>query len=66
MAGDNTPGNLRRVPCPRCAASVFFTAEGGPKQLLCFSCKSNFDLDVVHDGKKWTVRRVRGGGPISL
>ena len=66
MAADATPGNLHRVSCPHCAASVFFTVEGGPKQLHCFACKMNFDLDVVHDGRKWTVRRVRGSGPISM
>jgi len=64
MVGEKTPGGLGRVRCPRCGETVFFTMGGGPHSLACPSCKSSIDLDVVHDGRKWTLRRIRGpGGP---
>jgi phage FluMu protein Com len=65
MSLDVTPGSSRRIRCPQCAELLFFRMEGGPLQLKCGSCSSMVDLDVVHDGKRWTVRRVRGAGTSS-
>jgi len=61
MAADITPGGVGSVRCPHCSASVFFTMTGGPHELPCPGCRSSFKLDVVHDGRRWAVRRVRPG-----
>ncbi|HVR87380.1 MAG TPA: hypothetical protein VMU54_23850, partial [Planctomycetota bacterium] len=65
MPADVPQGNPRSVRCPHCAELLLFTMEGGPRQLRCSSCRSMVDLEVVHDGKRWTVRRVRGAGTSS-
>jgi hypothetical protein len=62
MSGEKTPGGLGRVRCPRCEGTVFFTIAGGPRELDCPACKTSFALDVVHDGRRWTLRRVRSLG----
>ncbi len=62
MSQDVTPGNLGSVPCPRCGGPVFFTLAGGPNEPVCPSCRAVVQLDVVHDGRRWTVRRVRASG----
>jgi len=61
MGSDSTPGGLATVRCPQCKEAVFFVMTGGPKRLPCPHCGSSIKLDVVHDGRKWTVRRVRRG-----
>lgn len=58
-----TPGSLGRVTCPKCGGTVFFTITGGPRQLDCPDCKATFSLDVVHNGRRWTLRRVRSLEP---
>ena len=64
MLEDVTPGTLGRVSFPSCEGIVFFTIAGGPRKLDCPACKNPFTLDVVHDGERWTFRRVRSlGGP---
>lgn len=60
MASDDvTPGEVSKVPCPHCGGSVVFTMTGGPNHLLCQVCGATISLDVVHDGSRWTLRRVR-------
>src|SRR5689334_13954159 len=54
---DVIPGEMSKVPCPHCGGSVFFMT-GGPHRLSCKICKATFSLDVVHDGNRWTLRRV--------
>jgi DNA-directed RNA polymerase subunit RPC12/RpoP len=60
MPAGLTPGDLRSIRCPHCGNAVQVAMEGGPHQLQCFSCKSMIDLDIVHNGQRWTVRRIRG------
>ncbi len=62
MTADSAPGRLGCIRCPRCWELQSFTMEGGPRQLLCSSCHSAIHLDVVHNGKRWTVRRLRQAG----
>jgi hypothetical protein len=62
MSEEVTPGAMGRVFCPRCGETVFFTIAGGPRELGCSACKVPFFLDVVHNGRRWTVRRVRSHG----
>jgi len=59
MTEDPTPGRLGSIRCPRCGELLSFTMDGGPRQHLCSSCRSEVHLDVVHNGKRWTVRRIR-------
>jgi hypothetical protein len=63
MASDDvTPGAPSTVPCPHCGGSILFTMTGGPHHLLCQVCRATISLDVVHDGNRWTLRRVRNAG----
>jgi len=62
MGSDTTPGGIATFRCPHCGGSVFFIIKGGPKSLPCPHCNRSIALDVVHDGRKWTVRRLRKGG----
>jgi hypothetical protein len=60
MASDEvTPGGRSTVPCVRCGGLVFFVMSGGPNRLTCQSCGATISLDVVHNGRRWTLRRVR-------
>jgi hypothetical protein len=59
METEVTPGGTGRVRCPKCRAVVFFRSVGGPHQATCSECRSTIGFDVVHDGRRWTVRRVR-------
>ena len=59
QSGGVAPGEASRVPCPQCGGLVHFTTAGGPHLLRCQVCGLAISLDVVHDGKRWTVRRVR-------
>jgi len=59
MGSDSTPGGIYTVCCPRCEGRVYFVLAGGPRRVACTTCGVAIDLDVVHDGTKWTVRRLR-------
>ena len=59
MGSESTPGGITRIRCPHCSGPVFFILSGGPNHLGCTGCGRSFNLDVVHDGRKWTVRRLR-------
>ena len=54
-----TPGGASPFPCPRCRRPIIVTMTGGPHDLRCDLCGAAFSLDVVHDGIRWTIRRVR-------
>ncbi|MBV8881339.1 MAG: hypothetical protein JO332_15340 [Planctomycetaceae bacterium] len=56
---ENTPGALGKTSCPYCGSPVFLTIRGGPQRLRCLTCRASIELDVVHDGRHWTIRRVR-------
>ena len=40
-----------------------FAMAGGPKELPCSKCHGTVLCDVVHDGTRWTVVRIRRAGP---
>lgn len=61
VSDDVTPGEISLVPCPLCGGPVQFTMMGGPHHLVCRVCGAVIALDVVHDGNRWTIRRVRQG-----
>ena len=58
-SGDVKPGKPSTVPCPHCGGTVHFMLSGGPQHLRCSVCGATMDLDVVHNGARWTLRRVR-------
>jgi hypothetical protein len=59
MGHDSTPGAIYKVSCPHCGGPVYFVLAGGPRRVACLGCGAPIDFDVVHDGRKWTVRRLR-------
>jgi hypothetical protein len=61
MGSDSTPGNLATVRCPNCDGHVYFILSGGPNRIDCPHCARPVHLDVVHNGRKWTIRRLRKG-----
>ncbi len=57
MSGERTPGRTGSIPCVRCGSSVCFNFTGGPHRVRCPGCKKPMSLEVVHDGRKWKVKR---------
>ena len=66
MSDSTSPGDLARIHCTKCEQVVFFTFQGGPKDLPCPTCNHVIRVEMVHDGRKWRIkdmqtgRRVRG------
>lgn len=59
MGNDPTPGSIIVLLCPNCEEPILFVLGGGPRRLPCRKCHATVALEVVHDGRKWTTRRVR-------
>jgi hypothetical protein len=59
MGKDPTPGCMVLLQCPNCEEPILFVLGGGPRRLPCRKCQITVALEVVHDGRKWTTRRVR-------
>jgi hypothetical protein len=56
---DVIPGEHSTILCLQCGSSIPFTMIGGPHHLVCQICQATVSLEVVHDGIRWTLRRIR-------
>jgi hypothetical protein len=55
---ERTPGGTGSTTCQRCGASLYFPFAGGPHKVRCPACRKSVALEVVHDGKRWRVKRA--------
>jgi hypothetical protein len=55
---ERTPGGTGSYLCQHCGSNIYFPFAGGPHKLRCPTCKKSNALEVVHDGKRWRVKRV--------